>query len=98
MAGTAASGARSSPPATISGNSGSTTALASGPTGESTWKSAAIMGKVPTWAAQVTAKGSRNQWQPAQPAFDGRCQQDDGRGTRERELEADVPGQRGAPA
>ena len=37
-----------------------TSALAKGATGEKTWKSVAIIGKVPTCAAQVTAKGSRS--------------------------------------
>ncbi len=34
-------------------------ALATGAIGEMTWKSVAIMGSVPTCAAQVTANGSR---------------------------------------
>ena len=36
-----------------------TSALASGATGDRTWKSVAIIGRVPTCAAHVTAKGSR---------------------------------------
>ena len=38
---------------------GRVSALATGATGENTWKSVAIIGSVPTCAAQVTARGSR---------------------------------------
>ncbi len=57
--GTRDSGPRSKPPTTSAGSTGSTIALAMGPTGERRWKSVAIIGSVPTCAAHVTANGSR---------------------------------------
>ena len=45
---------------TRKGRMGNVSALAIGPTGEITWKSVAIIGSVPTCAAQVTANGSRS--------------------------------------
>jgi len=45
----------------MAGSTGRTSAFAMGAAGDSRWKSAAIKGTVPTWAAQVTAKGSRSQ-------------------------------------
>src|SRR5438034_1215327 len=56
--GAADSGARSSPAPIIAGRTGSTAALASGATGDTTLKLVDMKGSVPTWAAQVTAKGS----------------------------------------
>src|SRR6202171_403918 len=52
-------GTRRRPVATSAGRMGSVSALAIGAIGERTWKSVAIIGSVPTWAAHVTAKGSR---------------------------------------
>ena len=49
-----------SPDATRIGRMGRVSALAMGATGERTWKSVAIIGSVPTCAAQVTANGSRS--------------------------------------
>ena len=48
-----------SPDAIRTGRTGSVSALAIGATGDRTWKSVAIIGSVPTCAAQVTANGSR---------------------------------------
>ena len=63
------SGPSSSPTATIAGSNGRTRALASGPTVETRWKSVAIIGSVPIWAAHVTANGSRRT-DGSQPSLD----------------------------
>src|SRR5437762_1516050 len=78
---------------------GRVSAFAIGATGERTWKSAAIIGRVPTWAAQVTANGSRRTcgrkatWR----AMAGVSRMNR-RGAGERQLKTNVPSQLWVPA